>query len=245
MADREIYTRNVLERIDQAYKDESIFVARTKLALEFVSGQRCLDLGCGTGNTSIRIAQKNSESEILAVDLLKNCVEFCREKIKPADNVSIARMEGCNLAIRDDIFDCVVALDLLEHIEQDEKAMMEILRIMAPSGKAVLTVPAIKMLYGKRDKKLGHYRRYSKQEIEKKMRGLGFKIEKISYWNTLALLPFLIYEKILGRPIACPSEWEIEKKQRRSLERFLFSILMKMVCLEAPIGLSLLVVAVK
>ncbi len=243
--DSEVYTKDILKRIDQAYEDDSIFVARTKIAFKFISGRRILDIGCGTGNTSLKIVQGNPKNEILAVDLLKSCVEFSKKKLGSYDNVSVAQMEVCNLALKDESFDCVIALDVLEHVEQDEKAMLEIFRVIITSGKLILTVPAIETLYGARDQALKHFRRYSRQNLKKKMKNVGFRIERIVHWNPIAVLPFIIFEKLLGKPLSAPSKWNLKKKNRGRIKQLISSFMMKLVCLEAPIGLSLLVVAVK
>ena len=245
MADNEVYDRDVLKRIDYAYKEESMFVARTRLAEKFIVGQRILDVGCGTGNTSLRIAHSNLDTDILAIDLNRTCIEFTGEKVRSIVNISIAQMEVCNLALKDETFDCLVAIDVLEHVECDEKAMMEMFRVIIPTGRLVVTVPAIKVLYGKRDRALKHFRRYSKQELQEKLRNAGFRTEKIVYWNPLAILPFLLSEKILGRPLACPAKWSIKKTRWGRIGRSISSLMTRLVCLEAPIGLSLLVVAMK
>jgi ubiquinone/menaquinone biosynthesis C-methylase UbiE len=243
--DSEVYTRDTLKRIDQAYEDDSIFVARTKLAVKFIRGHRILDVGCGTGNTSLRIVQNNPKTEILAVDLLKSCIEFSKEKFRSYGNVSVAQMEICNLALKDESFDCVVALDVLEHVEHDAEAMLEIFRVMVTSGRLVLTVPAIEILYGERDKALKHFRRYSRQSLSEKLKSIGFRIERIVYWNPIAVLPFMLFEKLLGKPLSCPSKWTLKKKTKRRISYLISSLMMMLVCLEAPIGLSLLIIAVK
>jgi ubiquinone/menaquinone biosynthesis C-methylase UbiE len=246
MIDAEVYTKDILNRIDQAYADESIFVARTRLAMKFISGHRVLDVGCGTGNTSLRIVQDHPKTEILAVDILKSCVKFSKEKLSSYSNVSVAQMEVCNLALKDESFDSVVALDVLEHVDHDEGAVIEIFRVIIPSGRLVLTVPAIEILYGARDEALKHFRRYSKKSLRKKMKRIGFRIERIVYWNPLAVLPFMLFEKLLRKPLSCPSKWNIKKKKANGKIGHLISSLMRMiVCLEAPIGLSLLIIAVK
>ncbi|MDA1317423.1 MAG: class I SAM-dependent methyltransferase [bacterium] len=57
-------------------------------------------------------------------------------------------------------YDVVLASDVIEHIEDDKRAIQNLWSHVAPGGLMVITVPAHSHLYGKRDKMWGHYRRY-------------------------------------------------------------------------------------
>jgi SAM-dependent methyltransferase len=69
------------------------------------------------------------------------------------------------LPYRDNAFDFVSALDVLEHIADDENAMNEIKRIMKKDAISVITVPHRKAFFTKQDSIIGHYRRYDIQDL--------------------------------------------------------------------------------
>ncbi len=70
-----------------------------------------------------------------------------------------------NLPYRDEAFDFISALDVLEHIENDNLAVSEIGRILKKNGIAVITVPHRMKYYTTQDKIIGHYRRYEIKQI--------------------------------------------------------------------------------
>jgi SAM-dependent methyltransferase len=79
------------------------------------------------------------------------------------------------LPYRDNTFDFVSALDVLEHILDDEKAMSEIRRIMKKDAVSVITVPHRKAYFSKQDILIGHYRRYDIQDLIGLLRKSGIK----------------------------------------------------------------------
>lgn len=73
--------------------------------------------------------------------------------------------DSINLPYRDNSFDFVSALDVLEHIKNDEIAVSEIGRILRKSGIAIITVPHRMKYYSTQDQIIGHYRRYDINQI--------------------------------------------------------------------------------
>ncbi len=69
------------------------------------------------------------------------------------------------LPFREETFDFVSALDVLEHIKDDELAISEISRILIKNGIVVITVPHRMKYYTNQDKIIGHYRRYEIKQI--------------------------------------------------------------------------------
>ena len=66
---------------------------------------------------------------------------------------------------REETFDFVSALDVLEHIKDDNLAVSEISRILKRNGIAIIVVPHIMRYYNRQDKLIGHYRRYEFEHI--------------------------------------------------------------------------------
>jgi SAM-dependent methyltransferase len=93
------------------------------------------------------------------------------------------------LPFADGSFDRVVASDVLEHVDDDAAAMREVLRVLRPGGRAVVTVPAHPFLYGRHDRLVGHRRRYTKARLRRLARGA--RVSRLTYWNSLLFLPSL------------------------------------------------------
>ena len=116
------------------------------------------------------------EKNKLAFQLIPS--ELCREK-KLCDIQSID--------YPGDFFDLVVAFDVLEHIEDDVRAVIQIHRILKPKGCFIFTVPAFPFLFGSHDRALRHKRRYTKGMLEDLLR--GFKEICLGYWNASLFIP--------------------------------------------------------
>jgi SAM-dependent methyltransferase len=79
------------------------------------------------------------------------------------------------LPYQDDTFDFISALDVLEHVRNDELAISEISRIIKKSGIAIITVPHGMKYYTSQDRLIGHYRRYEIQQLTSLFRKYDFK----------------------------------------------------------------------
>jgi SAM-dependent methyltransferase len=82
------------------------------------------------------------------------------------------------LPFENGFFDLVVAMEVLEHIENDKKALLEIVRVLKPSGNFLFSVPLRMELYDEWDQAAGHYRRYEIKELTSLLSEAGFKVLK-------------------------------------------------------------------
>ncbi|MFA9289418.1 MAG: methyltransferase domain-containing protein [Weeksellaceae bacterium] len=94
-------------------------------------------------------------------------------------------------------YDIVVSNDVIEHIEDDRKALQNLWSYVKPGGMLVITVPAHSFLYSQRDRDWGHFRRYNKSELHEKMEALGGKMAFITFWNSLGFWVYLTMERLL------------------------------------------------
>ena len=87
----------------------------------------------------------------------------------------------------------VTALDVLEHLDDDARALAELTRITRPGGLIVLLVPALRILWSDWDDALGHKRRYTKDELLRLVRAAPLTILHCAYVNSFVFLPILLY----------------------------------------------------
>lgn len=152
---------------------------------------KILDLGCGAGYHS-KILEKYGE--VFSLDASETAVDFCRQKgLK-----HVVQGQADHLPFESEQFDLVVILDVLEHLEDDAKAVAEIKRVLKKNGVVISFVPAFSFLWSAHDERVIHKRRYVRAQLEKLM-SVGFTCLKISYFNFF-LLPFIFlfhfFEKI-------------------------------------------------
>ena len=86
-------------------------------------------------------------------------------------------------------FDAVVALDVIEHIEDDIGALTRLRDSLRPSGQLVVSVPALSWLYGPKDVEVGHYRRYDRPTLLEALRRAGFEPLTCRSWNLIGVVP--------------------------------------------------------
>lgn len=132
---------------------------------------KILDFGCGTG-----VLQEEFEKKFNAIafglDTSKRAIAYCHKR--GLKQVKI--FKGQKIPFKKETFDLVTAIDVLEHIEYDLKALVEIKRVLKKRGLAILLVPAHKKLWSTRDIKLHHFRRYEVGELEGRCKKAGFKL---------------------------------------------------------------------
>jgi len=87
------------------------------------------------------------------------------------------------------IFDVVLLLDVLEHLDDDISALTEAARVLKPDGVLLVTVPAMESLWGGQDLVSHHRRRYSLRDLRELFRRSRLPRAKISYFNTILFPP--------------------------------------------------------
>jgi SAM-dependent methyltransferase len=99
-------------------------------------------------------------------------------------------------------FDNIIMIDVLEHIEKDEKVLDYLKSFIAPNGQLLIVVPAYQFLYGPRDKEIGHFRRYTASGLKKKLENNGYDILELGYWNMLGVFVYFVISKVLKKKTA-------------------------------------------
>ncbi len=196
---REPFNPECFPRLYQLEAGSFWFLHRTRLILKamkeyFYSSAHVLEIGCGTGFVLSEIRKKHPQITLSGSDLFPEGLHFASTRIPDA---SLYRMDACRMPF-DREFDLILALDVLEHIEDDSRAIGEIFRSLKPGGGAIVTVPQHPWLWTIQDEKAFHRRRYAREELTAKMAGKGFRIVSITSFITL-LLPVLIFSRIFAR----------------------------------------------
>jgi SAM-dependent methyltransferase len=159
---------------------------------------RVLEVGCGVGNFSSRIATHERVSSLLSIDVSEAALRHCRA------NVACGKIafRQASLFEVDDRFDTIICMHVIEHIEDDFAAIAHMLDCVAPGGTLFLIVPAHQALFTWFDASVGHYRRYSKRMLTDLITRLGDSRRLLIdqwYYNTVAAIGYFCMYRVLGR----------------------------------------------
>ncbi|MFL5801275.1 MAG: class I SAM-dependent methyltransferase [Roseiflexaceae bacterium] len=146
---------------------------------------RVLDVGCGTGNLLAYLAKRVPMAPA-GIDLFPDTLPYCVQRGIGA----VSAADATALPFHDNMFDFVIAQDVVEHVEDDRLALQEMQRVCAPGGMTLVLVPAFTFLWSARDVKLRHYRRYTLDQIARRLQEAGFDLVHRTYTD-LFLLPLL------------------------------------------------------
>ncbi len=103
-------------------------------------------------------------------------------------------------------FDTVIALNVIEHIRDDLLAVRNAKALLRKNGKLVLLVPAGQWLYNSLDRELGHFKRYTKKELNDLFESVGLVVTESRYFNAAAILGWWFSGNILQEKIISPSK---------------------------------------
>lgn len=210
------------------------------------AGGKVLDVGCGTGYfIESLMAGPGPTIEGWGLDAEPLAVSMCRERgLGHVHQGSAADLS----AVADQRFDLIFMLDVLEHLDDDQQALREATRLLAPGGRIVVTVPAFRFLWSKHDDVSMHKRRYTRPELAAAFRGAGLPLAKLTYFNAY-LFPLALARRI-GRRVTGTDdgvEFDVPARPLNELLRKVFRAETKAV-LESgpagafPLGLSILAV---
>lgn len=149
---------------------------------------RILEIGCGSGAL---LHDLQSNNTVYGMDVADAALKICRER--GLDCVSMGDVTA--LPYVDSSFDTVIAVDVLEHIDDEAAAVREINRVLKPGATLIATVPAFQMLWSRRDVDHHHKRRYRVGEIRARLREGGFKVLKATYVNLPVFFPLFLMIK--------------------------------------------------
>lgn len=149
-----------------------------------------LDIGCGTGKT---LNTLNKFGKGFGIEISKEALIFLKYNKTP--RIIQTDVNG-NLPIKNNTFSAVTCLDVLEHVENDDELIAEILRVCKYNGHILITVPAFNLLWSRHDVSLHHKRRYRIDQLIEMFSNYDVEIVKSSYFNFLLFVPILLFRKL-------------------------------------------------
>lgn len=150
---------------------------------------KILNVGIATGKTTELL---NQFGLVSSVEYDKDCCEFVQAKL----GIDVINGSILDLPFKDKEFDLVCAFDVIEHVEDDHKAVQELYRVCKDNSIVFITVPAFMSLWSHHDEVNHHYRRYIMPQILNLFKNFSGQSLSKSYFNSLLFLPVLGFRLI-------------------------------------------------
>lgn len=206
-------------------------------------GQDIVEVGAGTGGFSRLLLRSNPRSLSL-VEPSEMFGSLEREMASVETPTELRLYQTTFSAALDAVTaerrpDTIIYVNVLEHVEDDERELKLIFEALVPGGHVCVFVPAMPLLYSRYDRRLGHFRRYRLAELTAKCESAGFKISLARRMDIPGVLPWLIKYRVLRSMSMEP--WAV-----RLYDRAVVPIAKRIEnVLPPPVGKNILVIAGK
>ncbi|MCU1289296.1 MAG: putative Methyltransferase family protein [Acidobacteria bacterium] len=164
-------------------------------------GKNVVEVGSGTGSFSeLLLAEK---PEVLNLVEPSEMFAYLKQNLSQMKTGAETNFYHAIFAqVKDTIAqgkkpDSIIYVNVLEHIEDDSGELEMIYETLEKGGRCFIFVPALMSLYGEFDRKIGHFRRYTKTELERKCAAAGFKVLKSKYFDFAGIFPWYVKYKLL------------------------------------------------
>jgi SAM-dependent methyltransferase len=222
------------------------FLGRRKLFAHVLSEadlrgrNRALDIGTSTGN-NLHLLRQLDFAEVVGVDFSENALRFCRKR-------GLGRVvlgDAQTLPFSSGSFDVVLATDVIEHLDDDLSALKEIDRVLAPGGRALITVPAFQSLWGAEDDRTWHKRRYRLGPLVELVARSGLRLITAYYFNYLLFVPIWAARRVMKHMgVEIESDSKLNAPLLNSILAAIFSMdVVTAPRLHPPFGVSILCLA--
>jgi SAM-dependent methyltransferase len=171
--------------IDLASRSEAVRRLRASLSAERPA---ILEIGSSSGFLLPDLRRAFPRAQVIGSDAFPDAL---RALAGAQPGFPLLQFDLTRCPLPDACVDAVVALNVLEHIEDDQAALAQIARILKPNGAAYLEVPAGERLYDIYDELLHHHRRYSARVLRARAEAAGLQVEWVSHLGFLVFPLFV------------------------------------------------------
>jgi len=173
------------------YRGRRRVIAEALQRMELPADVRILDAGCGSGRNMVDLAHLGA---VTGLELADASVAKARER--RVGEVVQGTLDA--MPFDPGSFDLAVSFDVIEHLEDDRLALVELRRVVRPGGSLLVTVPAYPRLWSQHDVVNHHFRRYTLRSLEAAAGAAGWQTVSSTHFNGL-LLPAAVVHRGLQR----------------------------------------------
>lgn len=185
---KDIHGHHTLEKLSKANHFNNWIYQSIR---PWVTG-KVFEIGSGIGNITSLIV--NDGFQVMVTETDETYLDILKQKFK--GDQSVLHILPLDL-VDDDFdnkfhhlfqsFDTVIAINVIEHIEDDHTAFQNAQKFLKQGGRLIVLVPNSGFLYNGLDKNLSHFKRYSKKKINNILNQIGLIQEDFFYFNTIGV----------------------------------------------------------
>jgi 2-polyprenyl-3-methyl-5-hydroxy-6-metoxy-1,4-benzoquinol methylase len=158
---------------------------------------RILDVGCGWGVTLDALEKRGYRA--IGMDVSRRALEQIDLQGRTLVEADLTKP----IEPRDPFHDAVLALDVIEHLDDDRAAIRRLGALVRPAGVVIVSVPALPEIFSEFDAIQGHRRRYLPDALCAAFADSGLELEQVFWWGRW-LVPIL--RRLRSRSRAQPGE---------------------------------------
>lgn len=172
-------------------------------------GERVLEIGAGMGTLTEQLIPRRL---YVATDFDLEYVRCLQERAEGRPYLRVAELDAGNhhhFSALGAKFDTALMLNVLEHVEDESAALINLRSVLDAKGKAIILVPQGPALYGTIDEIAGHYRRYTKAMLQNTLEQAGFHVTHLIDFNRFSVPGWWLNGKILKRRVLVRSHLRV------------------------------------
>ena len=153
-----------------------------------------LEVGCGTGFVTCAIADAFPSLELEATEFFHDALVVARKRLP---RCHFRQLDATTMK-EQNAYSCIGSFDVIEHIENDDHVLANLYTALRSGGSLLITVPQHPFLWSSADDYAHHVRRYTSQQLRRKVLRAGFSIKYCSSFVSL-LLPAMMLQRLFLR----------------------------------------------
>jgi SAM-dependent methyltransferase len=207
-------------------------------------GGRIVEVGAGSGSFSELLLERSPESLDL-VEPSADMFQLLEQRLQQVQRPTNINFHNATFVrVADELRnsrrpDSILYVNVLEHIEDDTGELQRVYQTLEPRGRLFIFVPAFEWLLGGFDKKIGHFRRYTRSELQKKTETAGFKVIESRYFDFIGVFPWWVKYRLLKSDSLQPGAVKLYDQVAVPICRVLEGLV------RPPMGKNLLLIAEK
>jgi SAM-dependent methyltransferase len=147
-------------------------------------GRSAMEIGAGMGHFSAELAAAGLDRLVLA-DTEQYALDGLRQRYAGRDDIEVVELDLPGPVNVGAPLDSIVAMNVIEHIDDDVAAMRDLSAALVPGGRLVIWVPGYPQLYGDFDRKVGHFRRHTPDTMRDHVERAGLQVKLCKPVNLL------------------------------------------------------------